>query len=75
MTVDTFKAVAGSYARTALVAALSVYVALEGEVLNKEGIEAMLFAAFASVAGPIFRALNPKDPAFGKLLVDEQSEH
>jgi hypothetical protein len=75
MTVDVFKTVAGSYARTALIAALSVYVALEGEVLNKEGLEAMLFAAFASVAGPVFRALNPKDPAFGKLLVDEQSEH
>jgi hypothetical protein len=52
-----------------------VYVALEGEVLNKEGLEAMLFAAFASVAGPVFRALNPHDAAFGKLLVDEQSEH
>jgi hypothetical protein len=74
MTVDVFKTVAGSYARTALIAALSVYVALEGEVLNKEGLEAMLFAAFASIAGPTFRALNPKDPAFGKLLAPEQSE-
>jgi len=76
MTVDVFKTVAGSYARTALIAALSVYVALEGEVLNKEGLEAMLFAAFASVSGPIFRALNPHDTAFGRLEApDHLEEH
>lgn len=71
---DTTKAALGSYARTALVAALSVYVALEGEVFNRAGLEAMLFAAIAAVAGPTVRALNPKDPAFGRLLAPEQSE-
>jgi hypothetical protein len=74
MTKDNVKAVLASYGRTALIAALSVYVALEGEVLNKEGLEAMLFAAIAAVAGPTVRALNPKDPAFGRLIAPEQSE-
>lgn len=64
---DTTKTIISSYARTALVAALSVYVAMQGEVFNKEGLEAMLFAAFASISGPVFRALNPNDKAFGKV--------
>lgn len=63
-----------SYLRTAAVAMAAVYLALGGEVFNKEGVQALIYAGIVAVAGPAARALNPHDPAFGKLSAPEQSE-
>ena len=63
-----------SYFRTAAVAMASVYLALNGDVFHKEGLQAMIYAAIVAVAGPAVRALNPHDSAFGKLVAPEQSE-
>ena len=61
-----------SYLRTAAVAMASVYIALNGDVFHKEGIQALIYAAIVSVAGPGARALNPKDDAFGISEKDEE---
>lgn len=53
------KAVAASYARTAVSAALALYLA------GNTDVKALAMAAVAAVAGPLFRALNPKDSSFG----------
>jgi hypothetical protein len=72
MTKDTIKAVLASYGRTALVAVLSVYLAMGGEI----DIQALLYAAVAAVAGPAMRAVNPHDTAFGRLEApDHLEEH
>jgi hypothetical protein len=63
-----------SYMRTAAVAMASVYIALNGDVFHKDGMQALIYAAIVAVAGPTARALNPHDPAFGKLVAPEQSE-
>ena len=63
-----------SYLRTAAVAMASVYIALGGEVFNREGVQALIYAGIVAVAGPTARALNPHDPAFGKLVAPEQIE-
>jgi NADH:ubiquinone oxidoreductase subunit 6 (subunit J) len=63
-----------SYLRTAAIAMASVYIALNGEVFDKAGIQALIYAGIVAVAGPAARALNPHDPAFGKLVAPEQSE-
>jgi hypothetical protein len=55
-----------SYLRTAAVAMASVYLALNGDVFHKEGLQAMIYAGIVAVAGPAARALNPNDDAFGK---------
>lgn len=60
--------------RTAAVAMASVYIALNGDVFHKDGMQALIYAAIVAVAGPTARALNPHDPAFGKLVAPEQSE-
>ena len=54
-----------SYLRTAAVAMASVYLALNGEVFDKSGLQALIYAAIVAVAGPAARALNSKDDAFG----------
>jgi glutaminase len=61
-----------SYLRTAAVAMASVYIALNGDVFHKEGMQALIYAAIVSVAGPGARALNPKDDAFGISEKDEE---
>ena len=72
MTKDNVKAVLASYGRTALVAVLSVYLAMGGDI----DIQALLYAAIASIAGPAMRAVNPHDPAFGRLEApDHLEEH
>jgi glutaminase len=63
-----------SYVRTAAIAMASVYLALGGEVFDRQGVQALIYAAIVAVAGPTARALNPHDPAFGKLVAPEQSE-
>jgi hypothetical protein len=71
MTKYTIYAVLASYGRTALVAVTSVYLAMGGEI----DLQALLYAAVASVAGPAMRAVNPHDTGFGRLVADEHSEH
>jgi hypothetical protein len=68
------KEVLYSYIRTAAIAMASVYLALGGEVFDRPGVQALIYAAIVAVAGPTARALNPHDPAFGKLVAPEQSE-
>jgi hypothetical protein len=69
---DTTKAALASYGRTALVAVLSVYLAMGGAI----DLQALLYAAIASIAGPAIRYLNPHDTAFGNLEApDHLEEH
>jgi hypothetical protein len=60
-----------SYIRTASVAMASVYIALGGEVFDKSGLQALVYAGIISVAGPAARAINPNDDAFGKSKKDD----
>jgi hypothetical protein len=53
------QAALASYARTAVSAVLAMYLA------GNTDTKALASAAIASVAGPLLRALNPKDNAFG----------
>jgi hypothetical protein len=53
------QAALASYARTAVSAVLAMYLA------GNTDTKALASAAIASVAGPLLRALNPKDSAFG----------
>jgi hypothetical protein len=53
------KAAVESYARSFVVAAIAVYSAGESD------LKAIVIAGLAAVAGPVIRAINPKDPAFG----------
>jgi hypothetical protein len=72
----TTKAALASYLRSVGIAVAAVYIALNGEVFDAEGLKAMLYAAVVAVAGPAVRALNPNDEAFGKLQAPEhQDEH
>lgn len=48
-----------SYARTAVSAVMAMY--LSGHTDPKD----LAYAALGAVAGPLLRALNPKDAAFG----------
>ena len=61
-----------SYLRTAGVAMASVYLALNGDVFHREGVQAMIYAAIVAVAGPAARALNPSDKAFGVGAKDNE---
>jgi hypothetical protein len=63
-----------SYLRTASVAVASAVVTLNGDVFNESGLKAIVLALAIAIAGPAVRALNPNDPAFGKLVAPEQSE-
>jgi predicted P-loop ATPase len=56
---EKLKAVLASYARTAVSAALAVYMT------GNTDAKAMATAALAAIVGPLARALNPKDGAFG----------
>jgi len=55
------QAALSSYARTAISAAAAMYMA--GHTDPKD----IAAAALAAVLGPLARALNPKDKAFGKV--------
>lgn len=59
MNTKALQAVAASYARTAVAAALALYMA------GNTDVKSLATAALAAVAGPLLRALNPKDSAFG----------
>jgi len=53
------QAAAASYARTAASAAIAMYMA------GHTDPKSLGMAAVGAVAGPLLRALNPKDTAFG----------
>ena len=53
------QAVVASYARTGVSAALAMYMA------GHTDAKSIGMAALGAVAGPLLRALNPKDTAFG----------
>jgi hypothetical protein len=72
----TTKAALASYLRSVGIAVAAVYIALNGEVFDVEGLKVMLYAAVVAAAGPAVRALNPHDVAFGKLQApDHLDEH
>jgi hypothetical protein len=59
MNTKAIQAIVASYARTAVSSVLAMYLA------GNHDSKALACAAAASVAGPLLRALNPKDAAFG----------
>jgi len=56
------KSMIASYARSALGAALAVYLANPNNVTVRD----IAAAALAAIAPPLIRFLNPNDPAFGR---------
>lgn len=56
------KSMFASYARSALGAALAVYLAQPNDVTIRD----LVAAALAAIAPPLLRWLNPADPAFGR---------
>jgi hypothetical protein len=59
MNAKALKAIVASYARTAVSAGLGMYMA------GHTDPKSIGMAAAGAVAGPLFRALNPKDSSFG----------
>lgn len=59
MNAKALQAIAASYARTAISAGLAMYLA------GHTDAKSIGMAAASAVAGPLLRAINPKDPAFG----------
>jgi hypothetical protein len=59
MNANALKAIVASYARTAISAVLAMYLA------GTTDAKSLGMAALAAVAGPLLRALNPNDSAFG----------
>lgn len=58
---DKLKAMLASYARSFLAAALAVYGT------GETGWKVLLAAGLSAVVPVAIRAVNPKDPAFGKV--------
>ena len=56
-----FKAMLASYARSFLAAAIAVYAT------GETGWKVLLAAGLSAVVPVAIRAINPKDPAFGKV--------
>ncbi len=56
------KSMFASYARSALGAALAVYLAQPNDVTTRD----LVAAALAAIAPPLLRWLNSADPAFGR---------
>jgi hypothetical protein len=65
---NKIKAMLASYARSFLAAALAVYGT------GETGWKALLAAGLSAVVPVAIRALNPKDPAFGKIAEIAQVE-
>ena len=61
MTKAKIEAIVSSYLRAALAAVIAVY--MTGETNPKN----LAMAAVAAVAGPVFKALDPKAVEFGKV--------
>jgi hypothetical protein len=62
------KAVLASYGRSFLAAVLAAFLAMGGDVwaLDADTLRALISAGVAAVIPVALRALNDKDPAFGK---------
>lgn len=60
MNQDKLKAIAATYLRAAVASVIALYLA------GVTDPKALLSAAFAAVAGPILKALDPKATEFGK---------
>ena len=60
MNTEKLVAIVGSYLRAALAAVIALYLAGENNPKN------LLMAAIAAVAGPVLKALDPKETAFGR---------
>jgi hypothetical protein len=58
---DKMKAMLASYARSFIAAALALYGT------GETGWKALLAAGLSAVVPVAIRAINPKDPAFGKI--------
>jgi len=57
---DQLKAALASYARSFIVAALTLVLA------GTTDLKTIALAGVVAVAGPLLRAINPNDTAFGK---------
>jgi len=60
MNAEKLVAMAGSYLRAALAAVIALYLAGETDLKN------LLMAGVAAIAGPVLKALDPKETAFGR---------
>jgi len=62
------KAAIASYGRSFLAAALAAFMATGGDIwaLDADALRALISAGIAAVVPVALRALNDKDPAFGK---------
>jgi len=60
MNAEKLVAIAGSYLRAALAAVIALYLAGETNPKN------LLMAGVAAIAGPVLKALDPKETAFGR---------
>ena len=56
-----YKAILESYGRSFAVALAASYSSGETE------LKALVIAGLAAVIGPVIRAINPNDPAFGRV--------
>lgn len=63
------KAMLASYGRSFLAAITSAFMVTGGDILALDGdsLKAILASGVAAVLPVAIRALNPKDPAFGKI--------
>ena len=60
MNTEKLVAIAGSYLRAAIAAVIALYLAGETNPKN------LLMAAVAAIAGPVLKALDPKETTFGR---------
>jgi hypothetical protein len=60
MNTEKLVAIAGSYLRAAFAAVIALYLAGETNPKN------LLMAAVAAIAGPVLKALDPKETTFGR---------
>ena len=60
MNTEILASIAGSYLRAAFAAVIALYLAGETNPKN------LLMAAIAAVAGPVLKALDPKETTFGR---------
>jgi hypothetical protein len=59
MNKDKLKAIASTYLRAAIASVIALYLAGETNPKN------LLVAFVAAVAGPVLKAIDPKESAFG----------
>ena len=62
-----YAGIAGTFVTVFIVAALSQFIALGGDIfaLNGDGLKALVSAGVLAVAAAVVAALNPKDTRYG----------